>query len=89
MDNLTLKHLHELHHQGDLEMLLSLRQHCEREDVAEVDLLIYLNDTVGIGWGEPSGPEHEKEFKEREDEYFERKFALLKKYDSADSWLND
>ena len=81
-----LQKLHVLHEQSDLEMLLYLKGICNEEDKPEVDLLIYLNDTVGIGYGEPSSPEHEEEFNTREEEYFSRKFALLSKYDSEESW---
>jgi len=84
-----LKDLHDLNGQNDIEMLQALKLCCNEEDLAEVDLLIYLNDTVGIGWGEPSAPEYEKEFQEREEEYYERKFALLRKYDSEESWHRD
>jgi len=51
-----LKDLHDLNGQNDIEMLQALKLCCNEEDLAEVDLLIYLNDTVGIGWGEPSAP---------------------------------
>ena len=54
-----------------------------------MDLLIYLNDTVGIGWGKPSAPEYEDEYKAREEEYYERNIALLSKYDSKESWFHD
>ena len=82
-----LKKLHDLHEQSDLEMLLFLKDICNGEDKSEVEVLIYLNETVGIGFGEPSSPEYEEEFNTREDEYFSRKFALLSKYDSRESWM--
>ena len=81
-----LQKLHTLYKQSDLDMLFFLRKICDEEDKPEVELLIYLNDTVGIGYGEPSSPEHKGEFIAREEEYFSRKFALLSKYDSAVSW---
>lgn len=81
-----LKEIHRLHEESDIEMLQTLLRCCNEEDKEEVSLLLYLNDTVGIGWGEPNSPAYEKEFKEREGEYFERKRALLKKYDSEPSW---
>ena len=86
LTKIELIRLHTLYEQGDLDALLFLRNICDKEDKSEVELLIHLNDTVGIGYGEPSSPEHEEEFTAREDEYFSRKFALLCKYDSEDSW---
>ena len=86
---MNLEKLHNLNGKSDIEMLRELKKCCNEEDLEEVDLLIYLNDTVGIGWGTPSTPKDEKEFHEREEEYYERKFALLKKYDSEESWLRD
>ena len=81
-----LQQLHVLYEQSDLDALLYLKNVCNEEDKAEVELLIYLNETVGIGYGEPSSPEYEDEFVTREEEYFSRKFALLSKYDSRKSW---
>lgn len=81
-----LRKLHILYEQSDLDALLFLRDNCAEEDKLEVELLIYLNDTVGIGYGEPTSPEREEEFVVREEEYFSRKFALLRKYDSEESW---
>lgn len=86
MTKKELQKLHTLHDQGDLDLLLYLKGVCNEEDKPEVELLIYLNETVGIGFGEPSSPEYEEEFNAREEEYFERKFALLSKYDSRESW---
>lgn len=89
MDAIKLEELHNLNGQSDIEMLQALKKCCDKEDLAEVDLLLYLNDTVGIGWGAPSAPGYEKEFQVRESEYYERKMALLKKYDTEESWLRD
>ena len=86
LTKIELQKLHSLYEQGDLDMLLFLRNICDEEDKPEVELLIYLNDTVGIGYGEPSSPEHKEEFITREEEYFSRKFALLSKYDSEETW---
>ena len=87
MTKVELQNLHALYSQSDLDMLLKLKEVCDEEDKEEVELLIYLNDTVGIGYGEPSSSEYEKEFADREQEYFDRKLALLSKYDSLESWM--
>lgn len=81
--------LHDLNGLSDIEMLHKLNEYCNEEDRAEVQMLLYLNDTVGIGWGKPSAPEYEKEFAEREEEYYKRKINLLEKYDSKESWFHD
>ena len=85
----NLQKLHVLYAQSDLDALMFLKAVCEEEDKAEVELLIYLNETVGIGFGEPSSPEYEEEFNAREEEYFSRKLALLNKYDSEESWTGE
>ena len=86
MDADCLRIAHEKYLMGDLELLEFLQEVCDEEDKAEVDYLIYLNDTVGIGWGVPSEPEYKDVFREKEDEYFDRKRQLLKKYNSLESW---
>ena len=89
MTTIQLRELHDLHGLSDIEMLMKLKEYCNEEDREEVQLLIYLNNTVGIGWAKPASPEYEKEFAEREDEYYSRKIALLEKYDSKESWFHD
>ena len=89
MEKKQIEYLHELHSYSDLEMLEELKACCDKEDLSEVELLIYLNDTVGIGWGRPMKPEYKLEFHERMDEYYNRKFVLLSKYDTKESWMTD
>ena len=42
----NLQKLHVLYAQSDLDALMFLKAVCEEEDKAEVELLIYLNETV-------------------------------------------
>lgn len=89
MTGSQLRELHELNAQGDILLLQKLLEYCNSEDKREVEQLLYLNDTVGIGWGEPSSPEYAEEFKQREDEYYRRRDYLLMRYDTPASWQDD
>lgn len=89
---MTLKQLNELHDlnsQSDFLLLQKLAEYCDEADRKEVEQLLYLNDTVGIGWGEPSSPEFAEEFKRRENEYYRRRDCLLMRYDTPASWQDD
>lgn len=78
-----LKELHKLNIHSDLDMLNKLLEYCNEEDRDEVRHLIHLNNEVGIGWGE------EGEYPGQRQEYFDRKFALLAKYDDLEKWYGD
>lgn len=64
----------ELHQSSDLLFLQHFLSVCNEEDKEEIEHLIYLNDEVGIGWGEGDYSYEE------EQEYFDRKSALTDKY---------
>lgn len=86
MTQKDLQELRGLFNNSDILMLRKLEECCNPEDKKEVQFLIYLNDTVGIGWGEPGAPEHMREFMERQDEYYERRDVLLEKYAPLEFW---
>lgn len=83
MTNTQLQELHELNAISDLELLKKMLEYCNEEDKEEIEHLIYLNNEVGIGWSQGDYTPAQ------EQEYFDRKFALLAKYDDLNKWMYD
>lgn len=67
--------LAELLTTSHLDFLRKLLTICDETDKHEVEELIYLNNVVGIGWGEGNcTPEQERD-------YFDRVSAIVDKYE--------
>lgn len=67
-----LTELLEMSHLDFLQELLSV---CDDADKQEVKDLIYLNDVIGIGWGDGNYTF------EQEQGYFDRVETIIRKYD--------
>ena len=74
MTTATKKELAELLMASHLEFLRKLLTVCDETDKQEVKDLIYLNNDVGIGWGEGNYTP------EQECDYFDRVSVIVNKY---------